>query len=133
MITFKEQLIKVIFASITELNGDDTEEELNMIISERIAEQDIQEMKKNIIAQKLESEIDIENKEMNGAYVYSYESMSNWMFKKFETIADAVREAVTMINAIVICDGDVITYDVLDDGQAYYIDNRVEKAKIVRL
>lgn len=41
MITFKEQLIKVIFASITELNGDDTEEELNMIISERIAEREI--------------------------------------------------------------------------------------------
>lgn len=137
MTTVREQLIQVIFAEITLLNGDNTEEDLNMVISRTIADEKLKNTKlvtnKSLIAEQLESEVDIEKIEPKNAWIYSEGTTESWLFDKFDTIADAVRAAVKMINTKVICEGKIVTYDTLSDTEAYYIDNRDGKVKLVNL
>ena len=133
MITLEEQLLQVIYVSVTRLNGLETEEELNMLISETIARENLEEIKKNLIAEQLDSELDTEQILSNGAYIYSYKSLSDWEFKRVDTIADAVREAVKLIDATILYNGNVITYDTINSESAYYIDNDAGKVKIVQL
>lgn len=127
----------VLLAEITELNGDITEEALNMAILESILEDRIKEIessdKESLVKERLNSEIDTENTEANGAYVYNAHGENGLVFNKHETIADAVREAVKMINSSIICDGVVMPFDIIDNKTAYYIDDRINKVKIVNL
>lgn len=133
MNALKEQIVQVIFASVTVLNGEETEEDLNMAISEKILQSNLEEIKKNLITERLESEADSEEIIENGVFVYSYESMSEWLFNKYSTMADAIRAAVKILNASVISNGKVITYDIIDNESAYYIDDNAGKMKIVNL
>ena len=86
-----------------------------------------------LVEERLDSEIDIEKKEKNGAYVFRMESILDFDFDMFDTIADAIRAAVNSINAKVICNGREIVYDVIDDKTAYYIDEASDKMKLVNL
>ena len=104
-----------------------------MLISETIARENLEEIKKNLIAEQLDSELDTEQILSNGAYIYSYKSLSDWEFKRVDTIADAVREAVKLIDATILYNGNVITYDTINSESAYYIDNDAGKVKIVQL
>lgn len=76
---------------------------------------------------------DQENIEINGAWVYRDETVASWIFKKYDTIADAIRHAIKEINTIVICDGNIVEFDRLNENQAYYVDNRTNEVKVVEL
>jgi hypothetical protein len=136
----KEQLVQVIFTNITSLNGENTEEDLNMLISEKIAEDKLNTTEvvdatslKGCISNRIQSELDLENIEPNGAWLYKDNTSEEWMFDRYDTIADAVRAAINMINATIICDAHVIPYDKLDADTAYYVDDRTDSVRIVEL
>lgn len=132
----KLQFETVLLARITELNGEITEEGLNMAILESILEDKINEAnldRESLVVERLDSEMDNEQVEKNGVYVYNAYDEMGLLFNKHSTIADAIREAISMINALVICNGEVIEYDTLDNDTAYYIDDRIGKVKIVNL
>lgn len=123
-----------LFNEICALNGDITEKELNMEIVENILREKMQLADCSVLVEeRLDSEIDIEKKEKNGAYVFRMESILDFDFDMFDTIADAIRAAVNSINAKVICNGREIVYDVIDDKTAYYIDEASDKMKLVNL
>lgn len=125
-----------LFNEICALNGDITEKELNMEIVENILRERMNEQLADcsvLVEERLDSEIDIERKEKNGAYVFRMESILDFDFDMFDTIADAIRAAVNSINAKVICNGREIVYDVIDDKTAYYIDEASDKMKLVNL
>lgn len=125
-----------LFNEICALNGDITEKELNMEIVENILRERMNEQLADcsvLVEERLDSEIDIEKKEKNGAYVFRMESILDFDFDMFDTIADAIRAAVNSINAKVICNGREIVYDVIDDKTAYYIDEASDKMKLVNL
>lgn len=134
---FVNQFKTVLLAEITELNGNITEEELNMAIMENIFEEKLNkaqfEDKNAIVEDVLDGQIDNEEIEKNGAFVYGGSDKCDFFFKKFDTVADAVRCAINKINAKVICAGKIITYDTLDASTAYYVDNRKNKVMIVEL
>lgn len=138
--TIKEQLVQVIYTNIAELNGEETEEDLNMIISERIAEDRLTHTiidNKDSIHGYIESTkvgvVDSEDIEPNGAWIYRDETHNDWMLQRYDTIADAIRSAVKLINAMVLCDAMVIDYDTIDNDTAYYIDKRTDSVKVVEL
>lgn len=76
--------------------------------------------------------IDEENYEPNGAWVYRLDTGLDMEFRKFDTIADAIRRAVKLEGAIVICDGKEVAFDMSDKHTAYYIDKNKD-FKLVRL
>lgn len=127
----------VVLAEITELNGNITEGGLNMmimkeIVSDRTHEKEL-ECGKNMVSCIMDSEEDSEKEVKNGAYVYNAYNKEGLLFNRHNTIADAVREAVMMINAIVICNGKSIIYDTIDNETAYYLDDEDNKVKVVKL
>lgn len=133
MNTLKKQLRQAIFSKANSLNGDNTEEELNMDISAIIAD--------NALVHSLILDGTIEESDINGnydiepkgAWLYIDRSLDDWEFKKYNTIADAVRDAIKIIDAKIICDGSIVPYDAIDDSKAYYVDNRVNKIKMVEV
>lgn len=133
--TVREQFERVLLAEITELNGDITEEGLNMEIARELLDDRIEQLtfnnRDNLVAETLDSVKDTEQVEVNGAFVYKLDEKGNFIFEKYNTIADAVRKAIKMINADIICNGEVITYDELDSNTAYYIDDRINKVVMV--
>ena len=135
MRVLKEQILQLIFTRVRELNSENTEEDLNMLISEKILEDRlgncIGDIDENIKVVKGEPD---ENKhEPNGAWVYRDGVEHPWVFEKFSTIAEAIRRAVEVINSVVICNGTVVHFDLAGDGQAYYIENNTGKIKLVNI
>lgn len=131
MITLRENLVQVVLANVTRLNEENTEGELLMRISKELVEDKLKEG--HLVVQALATENDTEQLVENGAYVYVEGTEENWNFDKYDTIADAVRAAVKLINAQVLYNGRVITYDTLNDDVAYYIDDEASKVKMVRM
>ena len=135
--TFREQYEQVLFSEITHLNGDNTEEALNLMITQTIIEERIKEAElkdRNALVEAIfDSKLTDENVEPNGVYLYNGSSIENLLFERFDTIADAVRAGVKQINAKIIKDGDIITYDSLDSDTAYYVDDKKEKVMLVDL
>lgn len=127
----REEIEQLLFAEVTLLNGDNTEEDLNMEISKILADDIIENM--NVVADTFDVVEDDGENVPNGAYVYTSGSLTEMKFDRYSTVADAVRHAVRLIDAKIICDGQVVTYDSLDDDIAYYIDTRSNKAKLVSL
>lgn len=132
-IELEKQLVQVIYARVTLLNGRDTEEDLNMIISEKIAHEALTSEARDLIVETLHSERDKEEMTSKGVFVYTYGSITDFHFSRHNTIADAVREAVKLLDATILYNGDVITYDVIDDKSAYYVDENAKKVKVVTL
>lgn len=135
-LTLREQFETVVLAEITDLNGEITEEGLNMAIMESIIEERVKAAqldREKLVEERLISEDDNGKIEKNGVYVYNAYSEVGLLFDKYDTIADAVREAVKTINATILCDGEIIEYDALDAETAYYIDNRVGKVMLVNI
>lgn len=135
-LTLRKQFETVLLAEITELNGEITEEGLNMAIMESIIEERVKEAqldREQLVKERLTSEEDTGKVENNGVYVYNAYSEIGLIFDKYDTIAEAVREALKTINATILCDGEIIEYDVLDAETAYYIDNRIGKVMLVNI
>lgn len=133
MITLQEQIKQVVFKRVRELNGNNTEEDLSMVITERLVADklSIEEFKRNI--QIVQGEPDEGKIEPNGAWMYRDGITDSWLFERFDTIAEAIRNAVNNINAIVICNGETVSFDTLDEETAYYIENNTGKVKVVEL
>lgn len=83
--------------------------------------------------QLLDAEIDTEEIEDTPVYVYDGASISGLTFKEFETIAEAIRFSVKSTDSKVLFNGEVVNYHVYDEKTAYYVDDRAEKVKIVRI
>lgn len=139
-VTIRQQLITVIYTSIAELNGEDTEEDLNMMISEKIADDKLNNAQLvtdgYIRGSKFEPMCDILNVdkiEPNGVWIYKDNTIDEWVLKRYDTVTEAVREAVGMIDAKIICNGKIIEYDTIDEGMAYYLDSKTEDVKLVTL
>ena len=145
MITLKEQFEQMIYERASELNGCDTEEELNMEISKLITKDklsnavivDSRTVRGYIVADrnrqrhlhKSMKSLESVGSSTEQAWVYRDESENDWIFKKYESIKDAVRAALTEINTTVICNGNVIDFDRIDDYRAYYIDYNTRERK----
>lgn len=135
-LTLRKQFETLLLAEITELNGEITEEGLNMAIMESIIEERVKAAqldREQLVEERLLSEEDKGNIEKNGVYVYNAYGEMGLVFDKYDTIADAVKEGLKLINATILCDGEIIEYDVLDSETAYYIDNRAGKVMIVNI
>ena len=125
MNTVKTQLKHTLFEEITVLNGENTEESLNMEIANIIFEEKAKRIKKSniimdgeVIGELLELADCIENE----VYVFSNCGVKSLVFDKYSSIEDAVKAAVKIIDAKIICKGKVIRYDTLSDTEAFYVD-----------
>jgi hypothetical protein len=132
METVSMELEQILLVEITMLNGDNTEEDLNMAIAKEIMRDKLQQSESFII-ERLDSEVDTADIKANGVYVYVGGLIEELFFERFDTVADAIKTAVNKIDAKIICDGNIITYDILSDTEAYYIDEEVGKVKLVEL
>lgn len=135
-VALREQFETVLLAEITELNGDITEEGLNMVIMEHIIEERVKAAqldREQLVDERLFSEEDAGKIEKNGVYVYNAYGEMGLVFDKYDTIADAVKAGLKLINATILCDGEIIEYDTLDSETAYYIDNRAGKVMLVTI
>ena len=135
MITLKNQMERIISERLTVINGSKTENELNNLIakdltSERISGKNSYE---HIFGIDNIDNNDIWEIEPNGAWVYAEYSIEDWFFKRYDTISEAVRDAVNMIEAYVICDGEIVEYNTMSDGTAYYIDNRTNIIRVINI
>lgn len=125
MVAVRNPIMQIIFAEIKVLNGDNTEESLNMSISEQI----IADISKDERNEKYKDYRECQD----GAWVHSNNSLEDWVFERYDTVEEAVKHAVKMVNAQVISDGRVVMYDTLSDKEAYYLDNCENKLKVVAI
>ena len=130
MITARESIKQVIFERVLAINGFETEEALVSMITEEI-KKDVKVNKlfeqAGILAYEIPAIKDEEAIESKGVYLYCNNSLLDWTYERYETIADAIREAVKYFDAYIICNGEIIDYDALDDNTAYYYDNNCMK------
>lgn len=71
---------------------------------------------------------DLENKEI---FLYCNNSLYDWTYERCVNIVEAVKKAVKRIDAYIICNGNIISYNTLNDNMAYYCVD--DKIKIVNL
>ena len=86
---------------------------------------------RDIVAYTVEPEMDSNETLEKGVFVYCNNSLVDWSYERFDTIADAIKMAVKCINAYIICNGEIINYDALDENTAYYYSGN--KMKLVML
>lgn len=135
-LALRKQFETVLLAEITELNGEITEEGLNMAIMESIIDERVKAAqldREQLVDERFFSEEDTGKIEKNGVYIYNAYGEMGLVFDKYDTIADAVKAGLKLINATILCDGEIIEYDTLDSETAYYIDNRAGKVMIVNI
>ena len=94
-----------------------------------IRERDLNKRFEKLTMEVIQIEEEVEQVVENGVYVYKLE---NFIFEKYNTIADAVRRALE-IDAMVLLNGEEIKYDKLSANKAYYIDNGDKRIIGVRL
>lgn len=134
MVALRKQLFTAIFMRVVDVNSNDTEEALNMEIAENIIDKNIRcNTPENFISSVYSSEPDTGDILQDGVFVYKYNSFSDWTFEEYNSIAEAVREAVALIGAMIIYNGQNIVYSAIDEKSAYYIDEVDQKVKIVEL
>lgn len=125
---------QVVFERLREINGSDTEEALiSMITATLVEESKVSKLfeQRDIIAYTVTPEQDEDKNIEKGVYVYCNNSLIDWSYERFDTIAEAIKRAVKCINAYIICNGEVISYDALDENTAYYYAGN--KMKLVTL
>ena len=128
-----EKTLEQIFEEVTELNGEETEEGLNMAIAQELVQERTRQNLLKTSITRLESEVDSGKKLEKGVFVYQNEDLFSWTFDKYDTMADAVRAAVLLVNASIIYNGQEVIYDALSDVDGYYIDNETNKVMLVTL
>ena len=128
--TLERQLGHVIFERVSDINGFDMEEALMSMITERVKTScNVNKVlaKAGIEAYTVPVEDASNEKVEKGVYVYCSQSILDWTYERFDTIADAIRTAVRMFDAYIISNGNIIKYDALDDNTAYYYENNIMK------
>ena len=81
----------------------------------------------------IEYEIDNRRYEKNGAWVYRDGTRYEWVFERYDCIADAVKRAIRLKEANVIVDGLVVHYGKIDSTRVYYIDPRINRVRVIVL
>lgn len=110
---------RAVFERVTEINDSNMEKELLHMITDRVVKNSSINkvlLEKGILAYN-NDEVD------NAVYVFCNSSLFDWTFEKFDSIPDAIKNAVQYINAYIICNGEVVRYDAIDDKTAYYYKN----------
>ena len=66
-------------------------------------------------------------------YVYGFNGV-NLTFQKCNTIADAIRLSVSIPGSYVICDGQIVNFNILSNGKVTYMrsDGRTQEIDIIR-
>lgn len=134
---FKKEIIRMMATIIAIRNGVEDGGDLFMTISEGIYNENL---KSGAIDKKSDIKIIIDSanrsyKEQvrpNGAWVYSMDETTGWIFERYDTIEEAVRRSIKLLGSIVLCDGKEVKYEAFDANRAYYIDFD-NKYKIVDL
>ena len=132
--SIEKNFSRVVSERLKELNEIETEEVLISMITSTLVEKSTTSSlfeQRDIIAYTVTPEQDNNEVIKQGVYVYCNNSLVDWSYERFDTIADAIRKAVKCINAYIICNGDIINYDALDEKTAYYYSG--EKMKLVML
>lgn len=58
-----------------------------------------------------------------GVWVYCEPTVQDWMFKRYESIDDAIRAAINYFgNVKIVSNGKIVNWDILDDKKAVYED-----------
>jgi hypothetical protein len=139
----KQQLTQVLFKEVAELNSNSSEAAdvnedeggLYMIIAQELAERKIENAvitdQMKLMTETIDVVQDTNETVEKGVWVYAPGNAITWQFNRYSTIADAVRAAIRMINAVVLYNGEKIIYDSLDEKKAYYIDMRTKEARII--
>lgn len=128
MITLERQLEAVIREVVKESNI-----ELDKVLQDEIV--------KNIVSKRLQSMskvetykiegfkvkskkvLDISKIEPKGVWVYSEPTVEKWIFERYDTIEQAIKAAIMYIGDVkIICDGEIINWDVVDNYRAVYED-----------
>lgn len=123
--SFKSKVANLIFVDLSNSTDVWTEEGLRMIISRKVASRALE--KSQVVDNTDEQVV------KNGAWVYENEEDGKWIFERYNTIEQAVRRAVNLINAKVICDGEIIKYDTFDANEAYYVDRYTNEVVFMKI
>lgn len=125
--TFVSSVEQIVYEYVTYVNGEDTDKELNYMIAKEITKNN-ESLNTNVINVEMDNEKELST----GCFIFTG-NLADWTFTKYNTIAEAVRNAVKMINAHILYKGNTLIYDALSDTEAYYIDNESGKVKLVEL
>lgn len=128
MITLERQLEAVIREVVKESNIE-LDKVLQDEIVKNILDKRLQSMSR-VEAYKIEGfkvkskkVLDISKVEPNGVWIYSEPTVEEWVFERYDTIEQAIRAAIMYIGDVkIICDGEVINWDVIDNSKAVYED-----------
>ena len=124
--TVMENLRQIIFTKISTMNEDNTEEALISMITDNILK--VSTINEVLTYNNRETVNDLPNKEI---YLYCNNSLHDWTYERCLDIADAVKKAIKLIDAYIICNGNIISYNTLNDKVAYYcIDDKVRIVKL---
>lgn len=75
----------------------------------------------------------VEKEESHGVWVYQFESLTNWIMKRFNTIKEAIREASKLEGAHVILKGKEIKYKKVDKNTVTFVENDTGNIKYVEM
>ncbi len=134
---FKRDIIIMMATIIAIRNGAETGGDLFMTISENIYNENLRNDTNNKLGIKVVTVSSAkksykEEIRPNGAWVYSMDEKTGWIFERYDTIEDAVRRSIKLLGSMVLCDGKEIKYEAFEDNKAYYIDFD-NKYKVVEL
>lgn len=127
----QNQLNQIIVKKLSEQNSDVDEELIAIMADELVNEMmcTIYVMTDNLICGRINNEMgnDImkrEERETKGVWLYVESSVNDWEMIKVPTIEEAVMNAMNRIeNTKIIVNGNIIDWDVIDNNNAYYMDN----------
>lgn len=136
--TVTDNLRSIIFRKVAIMNEENTEEALISMITDNIMKcskingicTDLKDVNihKNLV-KKPNLKSDILNKDI---FLYCNNSLYDWTYERCDDIIDAVRKAVKHIDAYIICNGNIISYNTLNDSTAYYcVGNKIKLVELV--
>ena len=124
--------MQAVVSNVQRIN-EDTEEGLDMAIAENLMKDKIKTLNnERIIDSVLVGEADTDDRNIIEVYVYNYNSITDWTFNRFETISDAVRDAVKNLHSTILFKGNPVVFDIINNEKAYYIDES-NRMKIVSI
>ena len=133
MMTFNKQLEAVIRENVHKSN-DEMDIELENSIVNCVLEKKLRGIKRvdgdkvlGVQSKKGKDPREVAKLEPNGAWIYSEPTVKEWVFERFDTVEQAVREAARCIGDVkVICNGVILQWSLLSDSVAVYEDTLVE-------
>ena len=136
MKTLREALREIVFSTVGELNDNNTDIDLLKIITEHIVADkmaSITSVENDLITGTNNSKNVSDNENhtrLHGVWLYSEEDTTKWTLRRFIHIEEAIKEACIMLGDIrIIRDGKIVSWDILKEGSAFYIEE--DRIKLV--